>query len=167
MCWLHWNIFKTKTGKNTQLAGNGTAFTVEAYFSTLLCFWKLDIFLAGQKLNSACLWWRLIVLPARWDILLHRQAMWCAFFFLHQNVMTSQVLHENTEAAYITLETVSFFGVKKEPINVTVNSQDVPFTYKTNQVGGSVCLSAEEATLHSTRNGHKSLNPHHFFVSRF
>uniref|UniRef100_A0A3B3SMS2 Alpha glucosidase 2 n=1 Tax=Paramormyrops kingsleyae TaxID=1676925 RepID=A0A3B3SMS2_9TELE len=55
-------------------------------------------------------------------------------FDVAKNVMTSQVLHENTEATYITLETVSFFGVKKEPTNVTVNSQDVPFTYKANQV---------------------------------
>ncbi|KPP70988.1 lysosomal alpha-glucosidase-like [Scleropages formosus] len=55
-------------------------------------------------------------------------------FHVAKNVMTSQVLHDNVEATFITVETVSFYGVKEEPSNVTVNSQDVPFTYKGNQV---------------------------------
>uniref|UniRef100_A0A671M8Y4 Lysosomal alpha-glucosidase-like n=1 Tax=Sinocyclocheilus anshuiensis TaxID=1608454 RepID=A0A671M8Y4_9TELE len=44
------------------------------------------------------------------------------------------VLHNHEEAAYITVETVSFYGVKVEPENVTVNSQEAAFTYHDNQV---------------------------------
>ncbi|XP_069036870.1 lysosomal alpha-glucosidase [Lepisosteus oculatus] len=55
-------------------------------------------------------------------------------FSASQNMFTSKVLHENIEATYITVETVSFFGVKQMPSNVTVNSKETPFTYKTNQV---------------------------------
>uniref|UniRef100_A0A671M923 Lysosomal alpha-glucosidase-like n=1 Tax=Sinocyclocheilus anshuiensis TaxID=1608454 RepID=A0A671M923_9TELE len=47
--------------------------------------------------------------------------------------MTSEVLHNHEEAAYITVETVSFYGVKVEPENVTVNSQEAAFTYHDNQ----------------------------------
>lgn len=55
-------------------------------------------------------------------------------FNVSQNVMTSQVLHSNVEATYITVETASFYGVKQPPSRVLVNSQDAAFTYRTNQV---------------------------------
>ncbi|KAK5898994.1 hypothetical protein CesoFtcFv8_008516 [Champsocephalus esox] len=55
-------------------------------------------------------------------------------FSVAQNVMTSQVLHSNVEATYITVETASFYGVKQKPSRVTVNSQDATFTYRDNQV---------------------------------
>lgn len=48
--------------------------------------------------------------------------------------MNSEVLHNHEEATYITVETVSFYGVKVEPENVTVNSQEAAFTYHDNQV---------------------------------
>lgn len=48
--------------------------------------------------------------------------------------MTSEVLHNHEEATYITVETVSFYGVKAEPENVTVNSQEALFTYRDNKV---------------------------------
>lgn len=51
-----------------------------------------------------------------------------------QNTMNSKVLHNHEEATYITVETVSFYGVKVEPENVTVNSQEAAFTYHENQV---------------------------------
>lgn len=51
-----------------------------------------------------------------------------------QNTMKSEVLHNHEEATYITVETVSFYGVKTEPENVTVNSQEAAFTYRDNQV---------------------------------
>uniref|UniRef100_A0A671M9D5 Lysosomal alpha-glucosidase-like n=1 Tax=Sinocyclocheilus anshuiensis TaxID=1608454 RepID=A0A671M9D5_9TELE len=56
------------------------------------------------------------------------------YFTVEQNTMTSEVLHNHEEAAYITVETVSFYGVKVEPENVTVNSQEAAFTYHDNQV---------------------------------
>ncbi|KAG7486476.1 lysosomal alpha-glucosidase-like [Solea senegalensis] len=55
-------------------------------------------------------------------------------FNVTQKVMTSQVLHGNVEATYITVETASFYGVKEEPSRVLVNSQDAAFTYRANQV---------------------------------
>ncbi len=57
-------------------------------------------------------------------------------FFINdlQNTMTSEVLHNHEEATYITVETVSFYGVKTEPENVTVNSQEAAFSYRNNQV---------------------------------
>ncbi|KAI4832624.1 hypothetical protein KUCAC02_015586 [Chaenocephalus aceratus] len=55
-------------------------------------------------------------------------------FSVAQNVMTSQVLHSNVEATYITVETASFYGVKQKPSRVTVNSQDATFTYRDSQV---------------------------------
>ncbi|KAK1886118.1 Lysosomal alpha-glucosidase [Dissostichus eleginoides] len=55
-------------------------------------------------------------------------------FSVAQNVMTSQVLHSNVEATYITVETASFYGVKQKPSRVMVNSQDATFTYRDNQV---------------------------------
>lgn len=58
-----------------------------------------------------------------------------------QGTMTSEVLQNNVEATYITVETVSFYGVKAEPERVTVNSQDAEFTYRANQVrkSGDTC----------------------------
>lgn len=49
--------------------------------------------------------------------------------------MTSEVLHSNVEATYITVETASFYGVKQKPSRVLVNSQDAVFSYRENQVG--------------------------------
>lgn len=49
-------------------------------------------------------------------------------------MMTSEVQHNHEEATYITVETVSFYGVKTEPENVTVNSQEAAFSYRNNQV---------------------------------
>lgn len=55
-------------------------------------------------------------------------------FNVAQKVMTSQVLHSNVEATYITVKSATFYGVKQEPSRVLVNSQDAPFTYRVNQV---------------------------------
>ncbi|XP_040043282.2 lysosomal alpha-glucosidase [Gasterosteus aculeatus] len=55
-------------------------------------------------------------------------------FSVAQDAMTSQVLHSNVEATYITVETASFYGVKQKPSRVLVNSQDAAFTYRANQV---------------------------------
>uniref|UniRef100_W5L3G3 Alpha glucosidase 2 n=1 Tax=Astyanax mexicanus TaxID=7994 RepID=W5L3G3_ASTMX len=55
-------------------------------------------------------------------------------FRLKQNTMTSEVVHSHMEATYITVETVSFYGLKKGPTSVTVNSQEASFIYTTNQV---------------------------------
>lgn len=49
-------------------------------------------------------------------------------------MMSSEVLHDNVEATYITVETASFYGVKQKPSRVLVNSQDAAFTYRVNQV---------------------------------
>ncbi|XP_047435014.1 lysosomal alpha-glucosidase isoform X1 [Mugil cephalus] len=54
-------------------------------------------------------------------------------FSVAQKVMTSQVLHNNTEATYITVESALFYGVKEKPSRVLVNSQDATFTYRDNQ----------------------------------
>ncbi|KTF87957.1 hypothetical protein cypCar_00004588, partial [Cyprinus carpio] len=69
------------------------------------------------------------------------------FFTVEQNTMTSEVLHNHEEAAYITVETVSFYGVKVEPENVTVNSQEAAFTYRDNQV-----LTVTDLGLNLSRN---------------
>ncbi|XP_074553137.1 lysosomal alpha-glucosidase [Halichoeres trimaculatus] len=55
-------------------------------------------------------------------------------FNVAKNVMTSQVLHNNVEATYITVESTTFYGVKNKPSRVLVNSQEAAFTYRTNQV---------------------------------
>ncbi|XP_053711652.1 lysosomal alpha-glucosidase [Synchiropus splendidus] len=55
-------------------------------------------------------------------------------FAVAQRVMTSQVLHNNVEATYITVASATFYGVKEKPAKVLVNSQESPFTYRTNQV---------------------------------
>lgn len=52
--------------------------------------------------------------------------------------MTSQVLHSNVEATYITVEKASFYGVRQKPSRVLVNSQDAAFTYRDNQVRSRV-----------------------------
>lgn len=52
--------------------------------------------------------------------------------------MTSEVLHNHLEATYITVDTVSFYGVKQKPSLVLVNSQGVPFTYRDNQVSQAI-----------------------------
>ncbi len=52
--------------------------------------------------------------------------------------MTSEVLHNNVEATFITVETASFYGVKQKPSRVLVNSQDAAFTYRENQVSSGL-----------------------------
>nr|XP_055062025.1 lysosomal alpha-glucosidase [Misgurnus anguillicaudatus] len=56
------------------------------------------------------------------------------YFTVKQNTMKSEVLRSHQEATYITVETVSFYGVKAEPENVTVNSQEAAFAYHDNKV---------------------------------
>ncbi|XP_062999640.1 lysosomal alpha-glucosidase-like isoform X1 [Elgaria multicarinata webbii] len=55
-------------------------------------------------------------------------------FNVTQNTFTSTVLHSNVEATYITVDTLTVYGVREEPKTVTVNSKEWPFTYLTNQV---------------------------------
>lgn len=64
--------------------------------------------------------------------------------------MTSEVLHSNVEATYITVETASFYGVKQKPSRVLVNSQDAAFTYRDNQVRREVNRRTE--TMQNTRH---------------
>lgn len=52
--------------------------------------------------------------------------------------MTSQVLHSQQEASFMTIGSASFYGVQEKPNTVLVNSQDVPFTYRDNQVSAGV-----------------------------
>ncbi|GAA6095365.1 lysosomal alpha-glucosidase, partial [Tachysurus ichikawai] len=54
-------------------------------------------------------------------------------FTLKQNTLTSEVVRGHVEATYLTVETVSFYGVKTPPSSVTVNSQEATFTYTSNQ----------------------------------
>ncbi|XP_030635382.1 lysosomal alpha-glucosidase [Chanos chanos] len=68
-------------------------------------------------------------------------------FRVEKNTMTSEVLHGHEEASYLTVESVSFYGVKTEPSNVTVNSQDAEFTYTTNQV-----LTVKDLGLNLSQN---------------
>ncbi|XP_041960066.1 lysosomal alpha-glucosidase [Alosa sapidissima] len=68
-------------------------------------------------------------------------------FRVEKGTMTSEVLQENVEASYITVETVSIYGVKAEPERVTVNSQDAEFTYRANQV-----LTVTELGLNLSKN---------------
>ncbi|KAF5888798.1 lysosomal alpha-glucosidase-like [Clarias magur] len=67
-------------------------------------------------------------------------------FSLKQNTMTSEVVRSHMEATYLTVETVSFYGVKAEPRSVTVNSQEVTFSY-TKQV-----LRVDELGLNLVQN---------------
>ncbi|KAM9792525.1 lysosomal alpha-glucosidase [Neosynchiropus ocellatus] len=55
-------------------------------------------------------------------------------FAVAQRLMTSQVLHNNVEATYITVASATFYGVKEKPAKVLVNARESPFTYRTNQV---------------------------------
>lgn len=55
-------------------------------------------------------------------------------FNISQNMMTSHVLHSDQEGSLMTIDSASFYGVKEKPSRVSVNSQDVPFIYRDNQV---------------------------------
>ncbi|XP_076004053.1 lysosomal alpha-glucosidase [Genypterus blacodes] len=55
-------------------------------------------------------------------------------FSVAQNVMTSHVLHNHVEAPSLSILSASFYGVKKKPSKVLVNSHDAPFDYRDNQV---------------------------------
>ncbi|KAM4750131.1 lysosomal alpha-glucosidase [Anableps anableps] len=55
-------------------------------------------------------------------------------FNISQNMMMSNVLHSNQEGSFINIDSASFFGVKEKPSRVLVNSQEVPFIYRDNQV---------------------------------
>ncbi|XP_047222103.1 lysosomal alpha-glucosidase [Girardinichthys multiradiatus] len=55
-------------------------------------------------------------------------------FNISQNVMTSHVLHSDQEGSFITIDSTSFYGVREKPSRVLVNSKEVPFLYKDNQV---------------------------------
>nr|XP_006112923.1 lysosomal alpha-glucosidase [Pelodiscus sinensis]XP_006112924.1 lysosomal alpha-glucosidase [Pelodiscus sinensis]XP_006112926.1 lysosomal alpha-glucosidase [Pelodiscus sinensis] len=55
-------------------------------------------------------------------------------FNVTQNVFTSTVLHANVEATYITVDTLTVYGVRDEPSRVTVNGKENPFSYLDNQV---------------------------------
>ncbi|MCI4393474.1 hypothetical protein PGIGA_G00157810 [Pangasianodon gigas] len=68
-------------------------------------------------------------------------------FSLKQNTMTSEVVRSHVEATYLTVETVSFYGVKTKPSSVTVNSQEAAFNYSTNQV-----LRVDELGLNLSQN---------------
>ncbi|KAK2817716.1 hypothetical protein Q7C36_021649 [Tachysurus vachellii] len=68
-------------------------------------------------------------------------------FTLKQNTLTSEVVRSHVEATYLTVETVSFYGVKTPPSSVTVNSQEATFIYKPNQV-----LTVDELGLNLNQN---------------
>ncbi|KAM9856764.1 lysosomal alpha-glucosidase [Aulostomus maculatus] len=68
-------------------------------------------------------------------------------FSVAQRVMTSQVLRNHVEATYITVDSVTFYGVKQEPSRVLVNSHDAVFTYRENQV-----LTVENLGLNLSQN---------------
>ncbi|XP_034043234.1 lysosomal alpha-glucosidase [Thalassophryne amazonica] len=68
-------------------------------------------------------------------------------FSVTQKMMTSQVLQNHVEATYITVDKASFYGVKEKPNRVLVNSRDVPFTYRDNQV-----LAVEDLGLALSQN---------------
>ncbi|XP_041838799.1 lysosomal alpha-glucosidase [Melanotaenia boesemani] len=55
-------------------------------------------------------------------------------FSVAQNTMSSQVLHSDLEGSFISVDSVTFYGVKDKPSKVMVNSKDAQFTYRTNQV---------------------------------
>uniref|UniRef100_A0A8C6L2Q3 Alpha glucosidase 2 n=1 Tax=Nothobranchius furzeri TaxID=105023 RepID=A0A8C6L2Q3_NOTFU len=48
--------------------------------------------------------------------------------------MTSQVLHSSQEASFLSVDSTSFYGVPEKPSRVLVNTREVPFTYRDNQV---------------------------------
>uniref|UniRef100_A0A8B9QGR7 P-type domain-containing protein n=1 Tax=Apteryx owenii TaxID=8824 RepID=A0A8B9QGR7_APTOW len=55
-------------------------------------------------------------------------------FNVTQNVFTSTVLHASAEATYVTIDTLSIFGVWQPPSKVILNGQEKPFSYLDNQV---------------------------------
>uniref|UniRef100_UPI00398EBB98 lysosomal alpha-glucosidase-like n=1 Tax=Pristiophorus japonicus TaxID=55135 RepID=UPI00398EBB98 len=55
-------------------------------------------------------------------------------FAVDKNQLISTVLHVNTEASYVKVDTLSVFGVKFRPAKVIVNQTAVPFSYSSNQV---------------------------------
>ncbi|MEQ2174623.1 hypothetical protein GOODEAATRI_009753 [Goodea atripinnis] len=59
-------------------------------------------------------------------------------FNISQNVMTSHVLHSDQEGSFITIDSTSFYGVREKPSRVLVNSKEVPFLYRDNQVRSGV-----------------------------
>lgn len=52
--------------------------------------------------------------------------------------MTSSVLHSDQEGSFLSIDSVSFYGVKQKPSAVLVNSQEFPFIYRDNQVNSGV-----------------------------
>ncbi|XP_026861950.2 lysosomal alpha-glucosidase [Electrophorus electricus] len=68
-------------------------------------------------------------------------------FKLRKNTMTSEVVHSDVEATYITVEMVSFYGVNTKPNSVIVNSQEAEFSYTANQV-----LTVEDLGLNLGQN---------------
>uniref|UniRef100_A0A1A8FYD1 P-type domain-containing protein n=1 Tax=Nothobranchius korthausae TaxID=1143690 RepID=A0A1A8FYD1_9TELE len=55
-------------------------------------------------------------------------------FSVSQKTMTSQVLHSSQEASFLSMDSTSFYGVPEKPSRVLVNTREVPFTYRDNQV---------------------------------
>ncbi|XP_072453828.1 lysosomal alpha-glucosidase-like isoform X2 [Notamacropus eugenii] len=55
-------------------------------------------------------------------------------FNVSQNIFTSMVLRCNLEAIYIIVDGLTIYGVQKQPQVVTVNGQEIPFSYLENQV---------------------------------
>ncbi|XP_052536273.1 lysosomal alpha-glucosidase-like [Tympanuchus pallidicinctus] len=51
-----------------------------------------------------------------------------------ENIFTSNVLHASTEANYVTVDTVRFYGVQEPPSKVLLDGQEKPFFYLDNQV---------------------------------
>lgn len=66
--------------------------------------------------------------------------------------MTSEVVRSHVEATYLTVETVSVYGVKAAPSSVTVNSQEASFSYLSNQVRVLNTCNGEGARRPVTRN---------------
>lgn len=58
----------------------------------------------------------------------------CSHHPLLQNIFTSNVLHASTEATYVTIDTVSFYGMQEPPSKVLLDGQEKPFSYLDNQV---------------------------------
>ncbi|XP_043945694.1 lysosomal alpha-glucosidase-like [Protopterus annectens] len=55
-------------------------------------------------------------------------------FNVSQKTFTSSVLHLNVEATYITIDTLTVFGVQEEPTKTAVNGNEVPFSYSESKV---------------------------------
>uniref|UniRef100_A0A8C6NMU3 Alpha glucosidase 2 n=1 Tax=Nothobranchius furzeri TaxID=105023 RepID=A0A8C6NMU3_NOTFU len=54
--------------------------------------------------------------------------------YTYIKAMTSQVLHSSQEASFLSVDSTSFYGVPEKPSRVLVNTREVPFTYRDNQV---------------------------------